>query len=156
MSGDGTDDLAILHPKEQFAVVQGEKVVLREFTFFEDYELREHSQPFIDDLMVLFGNPNANFASVDALVAKHIKAVQTMIATSCGKPLQWVRNLSRHDGRAVYDAWWAANGPFFVRCATECLRSDLIAKALAGLMYGQRSEPTTTATMKSSATPTDN
>lgn len=156
MSTDGKDDLAIMFPPEFYVMVGNEKVVLREYGFIEEMELRPHSQPFINDLMVLIGGAEVTIAAVDSLVVKHIQSVQVMIAASADKPVEWLRGLSKADGAKVYSAWWAANGPFFVRCATECLRSDLVTKALAGLMLPQRSLPTTTAPSELENTPTAN
>lgn len=154
MSTDGKDDLAVMFPREFHVTVNGENVHLHEYGWVEEQELRQHSQPFINDLMVLFSGTDATMENVDALVSKHIKAIQTMIAVSASKSVDWVRGLNKTDGDAVYRAWWSANGPFFVSCATESLRSELMEKARAGLMLLQRSSQTTTPRSELQNTPT--
>lgn len=154
MSTEGKDDLTVMFPPECFVMVGTEKVVLREYGFIEEMELRPHSQPFINDLMLLIGGVDVTLAAVDALVVKHIQSVQVMIAASADKTVEWLRGLNKEDGAQVYRAWWEANGPFFMRCATECLRSELVTKALAGLTLPQRSSPADTNQIELENTPT--
>jgi hypothetical protein len=155
MSTDGKDDLAIIHPKEFSVTIRGEKIVLHEYGFFEDLELRPYSQPFINDLIGLIQGEEIELNATEDLLIKHVKSVQTMIAASASKSVDWVRSLDRKEGSLIYNAWWGANGPFFVRCASDSLRSDLVNKTVAGLMYGQPSSPTGTTKSESVNTPTD-
>lgn len=137
MTSEGKDDTSIMYPPEISVTVNGEKIVLREYSWVEELELRRYSQAFITDLVALIGGSDLTIAAIESLVSKHIQAVQQLIAASADRTVEWVRKLSKEDGRAVYSAWWAANGPFIVSCATECVRSDLVKKALDGLTFAQ-------------------
>ncbi len=133
MTTDGKDDTSIMYPPEHSVMVKGEKIVLREYGWIEEQELRRYSQPFMNDLMVLLDGTDITAVAIDSLVVKHTQAVQRLIAAAANKTVDWVRALTKAEGQAVYSAWWAANGPFMVSCAAECVRSELMKKALAGL-----------------------
>lgn len=153
----GADDLAVLNPPEIKLTLAGINVVCREYGFVEELELRSISQPFIDDLIVLIGRAEMiSVRDTEALVIKHISAVKVMIARSVDQPVEWVNKLNKADGKTLMDGWWSANGPFFMRCATDYARSAVVTQRLVdGLTFMQRSLQAGTKQSTSENTPTD-
>lgn len=154
-----TDDLAVMHPPVIKDTLGGREVTCREYGFIEELELRSISQPFIDDLMDVMSRTEVSQRDIDLLVAKHLGAVQQMVAKSADVDLVFIESLSPKDGRQLLAMWWSANGPFFITCATDYLLSDLVAQkvrtaAADGLMSGQPSSPQDTTQTESVATPT--
>lgn len=125
----GADDLTALNPKICTGTISGKTITCREYGFIEELELRYLSQPFIDDLCESIKSSEKNTKrGDDLLVAKHIHAIQTLVAKSADVEVDWVRSLNRSEGQKLFNLWWSANGPFFIGCATDYLRSQLLAK----------------------------
>lgn len=133
------DDLSILKPAVCKGVVAGKEITCREYGFIEELELRSVSQPFIDDLYEsIKSNEKMTKRKDDILIAKHIHAIQVLVAKSADVEVEWVRSLNRIEGQKLFILWWNANGPFFIGCASDYLRSQLAEKAKGA---GQTSTP---------------
>ena len=155
-SAKGADDLEILFPTDKTITIKGEPVTFNEYGFYAGLKVRAVGQAFIDDMSALFNQPHKiSLSQTDALLGKHADVVVSLIALACNKTEAWVQGLSETEGCQVYDAWWEINGPFFVRCAAQNLRSDRMVKLLGGLMFGPSSLPTATTQSASEITPTD-
>ncbi|HTF96732.1 MAG TPA: DUF6631 family protein [Cellvibrio sp.] len=142
---DGAEDLDILIPKTLTIPVDGKDIVFREYGFYAGLKARSLGKSFIDDMAELFNRgEEISLSDTDALMGSHADAVVALIALATGQTQQWLMALGEIDGQKVYNAWWEINGPFFVRCAAQHLRSERIQKLVAGLMYGQHSSLTAT------------
>ena len=152
------EDLAVLNPPELKDTIAGREIVCREYGFIEELELRPISQPFIDDLMLVMRDTEITQRDIDLLVAKHLSAVQKMVAVSAGIDEPFIAGLKPQDGKRLLAMWWSANGPFFVTCATDYLLSAQVTKKVRkqmvdGLMSGQPLSPTDTTQTESDTTP---
>lgn len=131
-----SDDLAVLNPPVITEIIGGRHVTCREYGFIEELEMRSISQPFIDDLMEVMRNTEVSQRDIDLLIAKHLGAVQQMVARSADIDLGFIQSLSPKDGRLLLSMWWGANGPFFITCATDYLLSELVAQKIRGAAGG--------------------
>lgn len=156
------DDLAILNPPAIKLTLAGVDVVCREYGFIEELKLRNISQPFIDDLMLLLINSDANSGDIDvremdAVLAKHFDAIGVLMAHAINQPVEFVNALNIADGNLLLNAWWSANGPFFTRCVLTYVRSvKAKSQKAAGQMCTQPLSPTGTAPNESANIPTGN
>lgn len=117
----GADDLAILAPDGE-VTIGGEKIVVREYRFFEGLRLKVTARSFFDGLYELLGGDDPqqdskppSFDDILELVANNEGIVAGMVATSIDRPLDWVEKLGEADGDNLLLTWWNVNADFFFR-----------------------------------------
>lgn len=116
------DELAMLYPDQEIEIA-GETIFVREFRYLEGLKARALARPFLNELRDIIGNDNA-LPSPEALadaVAHHGEIWCELMASVCGeapparKSADWVAALSPVDAAKLEEAFWRANGFFFVR-----------------------------------------
>lgn len=131
----GADDLEILNPDFELSI-DGEKITVKEFRFFEGLALRAQAQPFFDDLYALLGQPGGPPPSFDdfevGLLAKHESLVKAMVAISTGKSVEWIESLGDEDGEALMLTWWQVNSGFFIRRVMRRALQEKLTSPLVG------------------------
>jgi len=117
----GADDLAILAPDGE-VTIGGEKIVVREYRFFEGLRLKVTARSFFDGLYELLGGDEPqkdskppSFDDILELVANNEGIVAGMVATSIDRPLDWFEKLCESDGDNLLLTWWNVNSDFFFR-----------------------------------------
>lgn len=145
---DGADDLEILHPERKLEIA-GTTVTMREYGFVEGMRLAATAAPIVHDLSTITGAADdggmLEYARLQAVFATHVDAITGMVAQACDQPREWVEGLGDGDGQALLFAWWAVNGPFFVRRVLSELQMKLAAMAFAGAPSTPSSPPPATA-----------
>lgn len=158
---DGADDLEVLHPEREFEL-DGRKIVMREYGFVEGLRLAAQAAPVVQDLASLANNRDdaeglRSFANLESVFARHEDALLALVAQACDQPVAWVRDLDDENGRSLLLAWWAVNGPFFVRRVITELQMRLAAVPSAGdASTPASSAPATAARNGSAVTPVVN
>lgn len=131
----GADDLQQLHPDLE-AVINGRKVVVREYGFVEGLELRPRLQPFLDELYQLAKEDAAPpLDHIVGIIGKHTDLLMPAVAQAAGIELEELRELkNQYEGLALIHKWWIANGPFLWRCVLERILSEAeVARLRAGV-----------------------
>lgn len=145
---EGAGDLEILHP-ERVLEIAGVKVTMREYGFVEGMRLAGTAAPVVHDLASIGGadleGGMLQYARLQAVFSQHVDAVTAMVAQACDQSVAWVQGLDDADGQALLLAWWAANGPFFVRRVLLELQMRLAGMASAGASSMPPSPPPATA-----------
>ena len=129
----GAEDLNILMPDNELTI-GGEKIVVREYRFFEGLRLQADEKPFFDDLYVLLAEASRppSFDDVLDLIGRHDFSVALMVGLATDRPIEWVQALGESDGDALLLTWWQVNSGFFVR--------RVMRRALQDRMAGSRSD----------------
>lgn len=71
-------------------------------------------------------------AALDAVIGEHADEWLALLARATGHGTEWLGRLGDRDGRAVAEAMWQANGPFFVRrIVAELLEPESVLRSLA-------------------------
>ena len=113
------DEIEILHPERELTL-NGEQVVVNEFTFIQGMKAGSIAQPLIADMDVLFRDDDAELdggASYDKLVAmfeKHHGVVIQLLCMATGKKTEWFDRLSDTDGQSLLMTFWSVNKSFFI------------------------------------------
>lgn len=143
------DDLQVLHPEREMEIA-GVKVTMREYGFVEGMRLAATAAPVVHDLSIITGDAKDDglleYARLQAVFADHVDAITGMVAQACDQPREWVETLGDADGQTLLFAWWAVNGPFFVRRVLVALQMRMAAKRFNGATSTPSSPPPATAT----------
>jgi hypothetical protein len=115
------EEFALLYPDVE-AVIAGETITVREFRGLEGLKATTLARPFLNELRDLAIN-DLNPPSIESLsdvVGRHADLWVGLMASVCGKypqrrSVEWVSALSAVDFARLQDAFWRANGFFFVR-----------------------------------------
>ncbi|WP_282271796.1 DUF6631 family protein, partial [Stenotrophomonas sp. PS02298] len=104
--------------------INGERVTVREYSFFEAMDVVYADRGFLDDCVVILAAPGQDpWEAVRALVGKHRTFLVGAIATSCERTPAWVMELPPKEQDRLFSTWWAVNGHFFLQEAALVLRS---------------------------------
>lgn len=141
---EGADDLEVLHPERTF-LLAGITVTMREYGFVEGMKLANRAQPVVHDLAAITGVAEdgglLEYARLQAVFADHVDVILDMVAQACDQPRAWVESLDPADGEKLLLAWWAVNGPFFVRRVLMETQLKLVNRLSAGAPSTPRSPP---------------
>jgi hypothetical protein len=117
---DPAQDLEILFPEREIAI-DGERIVLREYTFMEGLRIgREHAALLADlrDLFLGAGGEASPEIEIDALtgvLAAHAGSLVALMALASGREPAWIESLSDAHGQDLLMAWWGVERDFFGR-----------------------------------------
>lgn len=91
-------DLEILQPDNE-VTIGTEKIVCREYRYLEGLKIRAKAKPFFAALYAMFdaskGAPS--FDDVSDVIGEHEETVVHLVAQSCDRSPDWVRELSDED-----------------------------------------------------------
>jgi hypothetical protein len=109
----GADDLAVMFP-DATLVIDGRPLTVREYRFDESCDVLGPAGPVIAALAdIAEGEPLA-WGRVRRVLYAHRAVVLPMAAQAGDVDAEWLAALSQRDGERYMQAWWAANGHFFV------------------------------------------
>jgi|GEM_PF-398380 len=151
---DGAEDLEILHP-ERIVTIGGRTLTVREYSFVEGLRLRPLYQPLLDALYETMQHGEVpRTDEVQAILAEHLDATLQLIAVAADTDVDYVSSLNLRDGNQLLDAWWGANGPFFLRNVFDrMMHQKILQKARAGQTPTNSSSSTDTTRSESATTP---
>ncbi|MGE4459101.1 MAG: DUF6631 family protein [Stenotrophomonas sp.] len=113
----------VLNPDISLSI-NGERVTVREYSFFEAMDVVYADRGFLDDCVVILAAPGQDpWEAVRALVGRHRTFLVSAIATSCDREIAWVIGLPPKEQDRLFSTWWAVNGHFFLQEAAVVLRS---------------------------------
>ncbi len=142
----GADDLQVLHPDISLKIA-GRELVVREYGFVEGLKLRPRVQPLLDDLYVLLEQQQKlDLEQIVVILGKYADLVMELVAIAADVELEFLLNpkLTQNEGQALLMAWWAANGPFYLRALVDRKHAEVAAEEArrrAGAMSMQPSPP---------------
>lgn len=137
-ASDGADDLGILNPHRS-AEIAGRQVTAREYGFIQGLELAPLYTPFVDDLYAQC-DPNGeppDLQQVIAILGKHHKAVEQLIAASADVEVEWIRGLDDFMGMRLLYMWYGANAHFFTRRVYDRRSGEIAVKAARAALAGE-------------------
>ena len=149
-------DLEVLHP-EQTVKIGDRTVTVREYGFIEGMRLYPLYEPILQELFELMSQGDVPSASVvQGILAQHMDRVVALVAAASDLEEDEFPALSMRDGQKLMDAWWVANGPFFLRSVmNRVMEKRLKERARAGQTSTNSSSSTDTTRTESGGTPDD-
>lgn len=154
----GADDLAVLHPHQTLTVMDNtgaqHSVTVREYSFIEGIALQQKVQPLLDDLELLLASGMPDFRDIKKTLVTHGQLVIELVTHAADLPNDFLNNVSYAEGDKIMAAWWAANGPFYMRTAVDnVLNARLVERLRAGVTSTNNSSTTATASPASPPIP---
>lgn len=109
-------EIDILYP-ERVLTVAGEVITVRELAFAQTLRMESAMAPMIQAFIDLPVDDDGErvTAQLWTLFGEHAGAWIGFVASACGKPREWVENLSDADGRELTMTVWSVNAAFFTR-----------------------------------------
>lgn len=109
-------EIDVLYP-ERVLTLAGEEITVRELAFAQTLRLEAAMAPMIQAFIDLPVDDDGErvTAQLWILFGEHAQAWIGFMATACGKPREWVEQLSDADGRALTMTVWGVNAAFFTR-----------------------------------------
>lgn len=149
-------DLEVLHP-EQVVKIGERTVTVREYGFVEGMRLYPLYDPFLQELYDLMKQGEVPSAAVvQGVLASHMDEVIALVAKASDLEEDEVKKLPMRDGQKLMDAWWVANGPFFLRSVMNRVMEERVReKVRAGRTSTNSSLSTDTTRTGSANTPGD-
>ena len=113
------DDLAVLAP-DITLTIDGRKVTVREYRFMEGLRMRTVMAPLIECLaQATAPGVTLPIDQVNAAFGEYPEIVAHLMAVSCDQDMEWVGNLPRRAGDALFSAWWQVNKDFFIQSVVK-------------------------------------
>ena len=162
-------DMEVLHP-ERFLVLGGDQVTVREYSNLEWLRALPIAEPLVAAIAaMLAGEQEPSYEVALGAIAKHSVGLVPLIAQSVDRDLAWLDALHPTEFETVLMTWWAVNGHFFVRRASNrqaieqasaAMKARVVAQAAqtvasAGAPSTPPSSPTGTSAATSAPTPSD-
>ncbi len=109
------DQVDILFPEREIEI-QGETVVVREFSYLEAMKRAAGAKNLIAGIGQIISDADTiRLEELDSVIADHIDEWVGLLAASIGKDAAFVASLSDQDGSQLAMAFWEINGPFLLR-----------------------------------------
>lgn len=160
-------DMEVLHP-ERVLVLGGGQVMVREYSNLEWLRALPVAEPLVAAIAaMLAGEQEPSYEVALDAIAKHSDGLVPLIAQAVDRDLAWLDALHPTEFETVLMTWWAVNGHFFVRRASNrqaieqasaAMKARVVAQAAqtvasAGVSSTPPSSPTGTSEANSAATP---
>lgn len=110
-------DLDVLFPERRLTA-GGQELVVRELSFAEQIQHYAALRTIAQSFSRITPEQLVSDESLDLvldLLRGNWPETATLVALSCGQPVEWVEALSAEDGEALLLTWWGANQDFFLR-----------------------------------------
>ena len=161
--------MEVLHP-ERFLVLGGGQVTVREYGNVEWLRALPAAEPLVAAIAaMLAGEQEPSYEVALDVIATHADGLVPLIAQSVGRDVAWLDALHPTEFETVLMTWWAVNGHFFVRRASNrqaieqasaVMKAKVVALAAqtalsAGGPSTPPSSPTGTSAATSAPTPSD-
>lgn len=137
-------DTEVLFPQHELTI-DGETVVVREFTFIEGIRLEQRIQPLLDAFEAGAEDESPGVELLGRLMADHLDLMIELMATACDRDADFVAGLSDSDGQNLKWTFWDVNRRFFLRRIAERQAVRLGAQKAAG-SDGAKSSPDSSTT----------
>jgi hypothetical protein len=110
-----SDSDDILFPERELDI-QGETVVVREFSYLEAMKRAAGAKNLIAAIGKIISEADTiRLEELDAVIADHIDEWVGLLAASISKDASFVESLNDQDGSNLAMAFWEINGPFLLR-----------------------------------------
>jgi len=107
----------ILHPEREL-MLNGELVIVNEFSFLQGMKADALAQPLIADMSALFHkdehSADPSYASLTAMFDKHADIVMQLLSLATGKNIEWIEQLGDTEGQSLLMTFWSINSHFFI------------------------------------------
>lgn len=133
---EGADDALVLLGKT-VAIVDGQEVTVREYSFIETLQLRPLYAPLLADLRDVMQQELPTIEVIQDILASHAEETVQLMAISAGVEAEWISALNPREGVHLQETWWSVNGPFFMRSAISSIKQT---RLLAALRSAQSNE----------------
>ena len=134
---EGADDALVLLGKT-VAIVDGQEVTVREYSFIETLQLRPLYAPLLADLRDVMQQELPTIEVIQDILASHAEETVQLMAISAGVEAEWISALNPREGVHLQETWWSVNGPFFMRSAISSIKQT---RLLAALRSAQSNGP---------------
>lgn len=144
-------DMEVLHP-ERVLVLGGDQVTVREYSNLEWLRALPVAEPLVAAIaaMLAGGQEPSYEVALDA-IAKHSDGLVPLIAQAVDRDLAWLDALHPTEFETVLMTWWAVNGHFFVRRASNRQAIEQASAAMKARIVAQAAQ--TVASAGASSTP---
>ena len=162
-------DMEVLHP-ERVLELGGDQVTVREYSNLEWLRALPVAEPLVAAIAaMLVGEQEPGYEVALGAIAKHSDGLVPLIAQSVDRDLAWLDALHPTEFETVLMTWWAVNGHFFVRRASNrqaieqasaAMKARVVAQSVqtvasAGVRSTPLSSPMATSAATSAPTPSD-
>lgn len=111
--------MEVLHP-ERVLELGGDQVTVREYSNLEWLRALPVAEPLVAAIAaMLAGEQEPSYEVALGAIAKHSDGLVPLIAQSVDRDLAWLDALHPTEFETVLMTWWAVNGHFFVRRASN-------------------------------------
>lgn len=111
--------MEVLHP-ERVLVLGGNQVTVREYGNVEWLRALPVAEPLVAAIAaMLAGEQEPSYEVALNAIATHSDGLVPLIAQSVGRNVAWLDALNPTEFETVLMTWWAVNGHFFVRRASN-------------------------------------
>lgn len=144
-------DMEVLHP-ERFLVLGGDQVAVREYSNLEWLRALPIAEPLVAAVAtMLAGEQDPGYEMALDAIARHSDGLVPLIVQAVDRDVAWLDALCPIEFETVLMTWWAVNGHFFVRRASNRQAIEQASAAMKASTVTQAAQ--TVASTGASSTP---